>query len=121
MKKIFSILAVAAVVLSMASCALGGSDRYKDGSEPNVDYVNHKVNNFWYDEKTERCWLVYCTVENVTTSYYTWTDEFSLVVSLEWDLYYAAQAGKHASYKLMGVPDSDDDCMAKDDYIAFED
>ena len=98
MKKFLYLAIMALTVGFFASCSAGsnGSDYYKDGKEPQIDFNNATVNGKKYDNQKEKCWCwtMKQTVMGITTSSeeYLWGTEFDLVAACETAMYAYAQA-----------------------------
>lgn len=124
MKKIFSILAVAAIVLSMASCGLGGTDRYADGkTTPSLDPVNGYVNGTKHDTKENKCWIYTKTLKDshgdqTNTTRYLWETEYDVYAEAETELYVAARNGYSGHYIIaLVLPEIEDseECLSKNE------
>lgn len=114
MKKFLYLAIMALTVGFFASCKSGanGSDYYKDGKEPQIDYDKATVNGKKYDNQNAKCWCwtMKVTVAGVTSSTeeYLWGTQFDLVVACETAMYAYAQANvlvnAKASYTYVQEP-----------------
>ena len=126
MKKFLYLAIMALTVGFFASCSAGanGSDYYKDGKEPQIDYNNATVNGKKYDNQKEKCWCwtMKATVLGVTSSEeeYLWGTEFDLVAACETAMYAFAQTNTvinaKASYTYINAPYYDSEsCLENND------
>lgn len=120
MKKIFSILAMAAVVLCMASCAFGGSDRYKDGERPVVDEEKSTINGIYHENQTNHCYAVVLTHHVGSSKHeewiHHWCTEFEVVEAYEWLMWAEAQSGVNVTYGMSITNYDDVKCEEQEDF-----
>ena len=99
----------------------GNSQRYMDGSSPEIDYNASIVNGKEYDNGLEKCWkaTMTTTVAGFSSSSedYYWGTEFGLVVAWEETMYALAQSGISASYVYVDATQfkDHDSCLASND------
>ena len=127
MKKFFSMVVMALVMVFMVSCGAGSSSAYKKGDpQPKIDAEAGTVNGKKYDNKTEACWQfnIKATVKvlgvksSVDEVDYYWGTEFEVVATMEQTMWAAAQAGTWAtaSYTYSKTTDTYEQCTQREGY-----